>query len=105
MAQSDPGRKEKSQASKSGSLAPESGSDQHTQRKMAAFALPKLRDLIWLDQTCLILVKYRSMKTWQGSLLTFFFFFKSSCEFTKNSTSFLGPGNFTTEYFPSAFWR
>lgn len=74
MAQSDPGRKEKSQASKSGSLAPESGSDQHTQRKMAAFALPKLRDLIWLDQTCLILVKYRSMKTWQGSLLTFFFF-------------------------------
>lgn len=48
MAQGDPGRKEKSQASNPGSLAPGSGSEQHTQRKMTALILPKLRDLIWL---------------------------------------------------------
>lgn len=49
MAQSDPGRKEKSQVSNSGSLAPESGSDQQTHtEKMAVFVLPKLRNPLWL---------------------------------------------------------
>lgn len=43
MAHGDPGSKENSQASDSGSLAPESGSEQHTHRKRAALALPKLR--------------------------------------------------------------
>lgn len=48
MAQGDPGRKEKSQASNSSSLAPESSCSQHIQRKMVVLVLPELRDLIWL---------------------------------------------------------
>ena len=44
MAQGDPGRKEKSQASNSSSLAPESGCGQHTQRKLAVLVLPHLVD-------------------------------------------------------------
>ena len=48
MAQNNPGRKEKNQASNSSNLAPESSCGQHTQRKMAVLVLPELRDLIWL---------------------------------------------------------
>lgn len=40
-----PGREEKNEASISGSLALEPDSDHLTQREMAAFVLPKLRDL------------------------------------------------------------
>lgn len=77
-AEVDPGRKEKGQPSNSGSLAPESSSDQQTQKNGCTCSAQAQRPHL-VAQTCWTLVKYRNMKTWQRKSVDcfcFFFFFK-----------------------------